>query len=515
MKFDSIFFTEYTDSISSIPPLGAYKCAHVLRKNGYTSLVVNHYSSFTIDEMYKLIDLVAGPTTKLVGFSTTFVKSTNIKKVAGQPTPAYPELPSDTVFPQGKDFENLVIARLKKCSPNIKTVIGGATVNAQYSNRNINYVCIGYSESSIVNLMNHLTHGHTLEKSMRNIWGLMIIDDRKAESYDFSTGDMNWLPYDVVNHKTLPIEIARGCVFKCKFCGFPMNGKKKLDFIKCEHILKKELEDNYKKFNITDYIIVDDTFNDHIEKIKNISNMIQTLSFNPKFWGYHRLDLLSTKPETISLLYDMGIRSMYFGIETLDPAAAKAVGKGYDRDKQIETIRYIRTNYPDITMNGGFIIGLPGETEESIISTHNKILNQDIPLHSWHFKALTIKRLPYVTHPSEFEKTPEEFGYIDQGPADGVSNTIINWKSDQMSYLRAKELQKEFEKLDHQSETLLMQGQSAFEISSMGHSAYTIESVSRTQFLKFDFYNIEENVRKEFIKNYKRTMFNMLTNNVN
>jgi radical SAM superfamily enzyme YgiQ (UPF0313 family) len=30
--------------------------------------------------------------------------------------------------------------------------------------------------------------------------------------------------------KVLPIEIARGCIFKCKFCSYPLNGKQNLDF---------------------------------------------------------------------------------------------------------------------------------------------------------------------------------------------------------------------------------------------------------------------------------------------
>jgi radical SAM superfamily enzyme YgiQ (UPF0313 family) len=52
---------------------------------------------------------------------------------------------------------------------------------------------------------------------------------------------MSWLPTDVVNQQVLPLEVARGCIFRCKFCAYPMNGKQQLDFVRSESQLMYEL----------------------------------------------------------------------------------------------------------------------------------------------------------------------------------------------------------------------------------------------------------------------------------
>jgi len=510
MHFDAIFFTDQTDNLSSIPPLGAYKCAHVLRQNGYTSLVVNHYAFFTLPEMYQLIDLAVGPNTRLVGFSTSFVKSIDIPIEPGKPTPVYPDLPANTVFPQGRTFEDKVLARFKERSAHVKFVAGGARVNPQFSNRNIDYVCIGYSEVSVVNLMNHLTRQEPLEKSTRNIWGVTVIDDRKAESYDFANGNMQWLPYDVVNHKVLPIEIARGCVFKCKFCGFPLNGKKKLDFVKCTDLLKAELEENYSRYGIDTYLIVDDTFNDHIEKLTDLRDMIQQLSFKPKFWAYHRLDLLHTQPRMVELLADIGVKAMFFGIETLNPASAKIIGKGHDRTKQISTVQYIRQNFPDISMHGNFIIGLPEESLDSVRDSHSRILSQEIPLHSWGFMTLILKEVHLMAYASEIEADPKKFGYEDQAHELGMDLRFMNWKNPHMTFNQARALQHTLRDQDDVNDNFMIDAQFGFRIASMGHANYSLETVLNTKYKDFDFHDVEKNVRPQFIRDYKQRLMQLI-----
>lgn len=510
MHFDSIFFTDQTDNLSSIPPLGAYKCAQVLRDNGYTSLVVNHFSSFSASELNQLIDLAVGPNTALVGFSTTFLRSVDIDHVPGQPTPVYPELPNNTVFPQGKTFEDQAISRFREKNSAIKFVAGGARVHPEINNRNIDYVCIGYSEISVVNLMNHVVKKTPLEKSYRNIWGITVIDDRKADAYDFVNGRMQWLPFDVVNHHTLPLEVARGCVFRCKFCSFPLNGKKKLDFVRCLDVLEQELEENYSRYGITNYQIVDDTFNDHAEKLQDLSDMVSGLSFRPAFWAYHRLDLIGAHPQTLPLLHRIGVRGMFFGIETFDPVAAKIIGKGQDPQRQIATINLIRKEYPDISMMGNFIIGLPQESVASIRDSHARIVNQEIPLHHWGFMSLRLKSVSSMAFASDFELNLAKYGYVDQTPEQKIDDRFINWKSQQMTFLQARELESELQSATYQSDNLYVENQFAFRISSMGHPKYTLESILGTKQKDLNFAHIEKQVRPAFVYRYKKRLFDMI-----
>ena len=62
--------------------------------------------------------------------------------------------------------------------------------------------------------------------------------------------------------KILPLEVARGCIFKCNFCSFPLNGKGKGEAIRDFSYIRDELIENYELYGIEDYWLTDDTFND-------------------------------------------------------------------------------------------------------------------------------------------------------------------------------------------------------------------------------------------------------------
>lgn len=510
--YDVILFTDVTDNIASIPAIGAYKIAHVLRKNGYQCLVVNHLSDYSIAELKLIINLAISDKTVLVGFSTTFLRSTNIEIISGQPTPPYPDLELNTFFPQGKEFEKEFLELLHNQNPNIKILVGGTKVSADYSNKNVDYICLGYGEISIVNLVNHLTKNIDLRKSYKNIWGITVIDDRLAPEYKFKNEDMRWLPEDIVNHKTLPIEIARGCVFQCKFCSYPMNGKQNLDFVKSEENILKELDYNYQHYGIENYLMVDDTFNDHPDKLISMRNIISKLSFQPKFWGYHRLDLICTRPHTLPLLYDIGVRSMYFGIETMSPESAKIIGKGFDRLKQIEMLELLRSKYPDISIHGSFIVGLPGENEDDVYNTHNQLINQEIPLHSWQFQSLLLTKKEFQTYNSEFDINYSSYGYKDQG-SEGLK--YINWYNEYFTAEKASNLVAKFRQESYTSNSLHLAGMISMIIGTMNDPNYSFESNWRTLFKDFNFNFVEHTLRKNFIKEYKIKLLQIIRESSN
>ena len=498
--YNAIIFTDLTHDIVSTIYLGPYKCAHVLRKSGYSCLVINHSSDYTANEIKELLDIAVGKQTYFVGFSTTFILSQEKK----------PDLSIQSVFPQGKAFEDQIISYIKQKNPKIKTVAGGSNVHAEYTNKNIDYVMIGYSEISIVNLANHLAHNETLNHSYKNIHGRIIIDDRKAPDYDFPSGDMVWLDTDVVNHKLLPIEIGRGCIFKCKFCGFAMNGKQQLDFVKKPEILYNEMLRNYTEFGITQYIIVDDTFNDHVEKLQAIYEQVKRLPFQPMFWAYTRLDLICTRPETLPLLYGIGLRAMFFGIETLDAKTGRTIGKGFDRKKQIEMIKHIKETYADVTLYGSFIFGLPYESVESMISTADQLLDGSIPLDTWNIHPLSIRKKNRHAFASDLTDNYEAYGYIDQGDTEDWTTTHnVNWKNEYLTANIAKDLAANVMKDSIRSERYKV-GVAAFHMQTMGYSFLENKDLPMRT---FNWDNVKE-VKKKFVEEYKAQLLNLVKQKV-
>lgn len=504
--YDAIIFTDITDNIGAAKPLGAYKCAQSLRDHGYTCLVVDNLHSFTRKELSSLISLTVNKQTKIVGFSNTFLANSNVAKNPDGSTPPYQPLVGKVFLPQGKEVEDLLVFLIKQKNPNVKIVLGGARASPNESNSNVDYVCLGYSENSILNLLNHLTSGQELKKSTKNIWGKIIIDDRKAEDYDFQNSQMIWLPTDVVNQTVLPLEVARGCIFRCKFCSYPMNGKQQLDFVRNESQLMYELEKNYNEYGIYQYIISDDTFNDNDYKLDLMLNGIKKLKFQPEFWAYARLDLLARNiHKNFQKLYDIGLRGTQFGIETLHEPTGRIIGKGYSRRKQIETIQYIRNTFGDrVSLHGTFIAGLPEESEESCRTTFNLLESQELPLHSWRWFPLGIPKSSRFAWNSEIALDYKKYGYHETSVNEDL--TYINWANKYTTFERVTALANEFNTISSQSNTMRLHNILGWSILSLG---YTKEFITDSVYSKVNFNEIE-NKKIKFMEDYKTQLFKLL-----
>ena len=103
-------------------------------------------------------------------------------------------------------------------------------------------------------------------------------------------------------------------MFKCSFCSFPLLGRNKhdLSYVKDPAILTKELVYNYEKFNTTNYMITDDTFNESTEKILTVKKAINDSGVNIRFFAYLRADILARFPEQMDILIDMGLMTATF-----------------------------------------------------------------------------------------------------------------------------------------------------------------------------------------------------------
>ena len=505
--YQIVIFTDVTNNVFVAPSIGAFKCAHALRKKGYSCLVVGHLSEYSISELKELLTHALSDRTILVGFSRTFFKNIEVMAKPGQPVPPYNSIPHSDMFPQGKQFENEIFDFINTIAKNAKVVAGGNISSSKnISNRNVDYVCLGYSEAAIVALADHLAHGAPLKDQTKNIHGRILLDGAKYLDYEFAQEDMAWLDTDVVNHKVLPVECGRGCIFKCKFCSFPMNGKHTLDFVKSADNLYKELLDNYENFGIEQYSIVDDTFNDHPEKMKMVLDAVKRLPVRPKFWAYVRLDLLSTRADSIDMLYDIGVRAFYFGIETLNPKTGRIVGKGYDREKQINTIRYIKEKYKNsVTMHGSFIAGLPEESLDSLQQTFDSLLSGELPLDTWYVNPLIIRKPDTNAFSSEFDTHYENFGYIDTGTP--VQQAEINWANEYMNHTVS--VQKAGEFMNISNKFIPIDGHTLFSLSTYGLDLQKLIS-ERTPQQQFDWHNIEKNIKPKFIQEYKQTLLKLV-----
>jgi hypothetical protein len=338
---------------------GTFRIASELRKNGYDVQCIDTTPFKGLDNDLKLLlKTIITEKTLWLGISTTFFpRIFNLPLIKN--LEAYKKRWANvTIDAEIIEFTEYV----KSINPNIKLISGGAR---HFPLDNYGFQMFkSYSDALIVDYTKWcegFVEDPNPEFLTNNIQG--------SEYQEFSTSQILYEHCDIIDKgDTLPIEISRGCIFKCKFCAFSLNGKKKGDWVKHTNVLKEEFQRNYEMHGVTSYVFADDTYNDSLDKIKSLyDDVYSKLNFKIEFTTYLRLDLMVRYPESAAILRDSGLKSAMFGVETIHPLSAKAIGKGLDPKQQFEFIKHLKQNeFSDIILHSGFIAGLPFDTKESL-----------------------------------------------------------------------------------------------------------------------------------------------------
>lgn len=403
--------------------IGAYQVAYQCRQNGFTCQVIDFTDYFTTQELESVLDKFVDDSTLAIGVSTSFYYNADTKKKYVSANRNF-----ETVIP--KSISNLILARKKKHT-NLKIFAGGANSYKVNDATVFDAVFHGYSEQSVVEYL------QSIKTKLKRLWPIhnnLEVVDGAAAHFDITSLAHQWHENDcVLPNETLPIEISRGCIFKCKFCSYPLNGKKKFDYLRDPERIKEELIRNYELYGTTNYFFTDDTFNDSTYKLERLHEVITQLPFKIKFVTYLRLDLIYAHREQIKLLYEMGLGSAFFGIESLNAQSAKAIGKGMNPTNIKKFLIELHDVHwkKEIPITCSFIIGLPYETSKTV--TETQIWCKDAPINDLWF-PLFLKAESY--YKSEFDINYSNFGYkLDENE---------EWYNDNFKYKEALELAEEF-----------------------------------------------------------------------
>jgi radical SAM superfamily enzyme YgiQ (UPF0313 family) len=416
MTYDVVLLTCLSGSLWQ-RSIGAYQLASFLRQHDISVQVIDFTDSFTSEELIQAVEKFIGTNTKIVGVSSTFYQ-----KEVNQP-----ELKDNKNYNRGTIGQlpnNIVdtISHVKKTYLKIKTVIGGGNSNNFIGDALFDAVVHGYAEQVFLD--------YCIKKSIYPKIGSTSIVDGDSVKFDIENLNHTWSENDcILPNETLPIEISRGCIFKCKFCGYPLNGKKKFDYLRSPDMIVDELVSNYEKYGTTNYLFADDTFNDSTYKLEKLHDKITQLPFKINFTTYLRLDLLHSHREQLTLLKELGLKSAFFGIESLNNQTSKFIGKGMDSSKVRDFLLELKNDIwkDDISMLCTFIVGLPYEDIASTDRSFEWVQNAGINS-AW--APLSIN----TTHryKSDIAINYEKYGYtlldVDKG----------NWRNEIMSSDDAK-----------------------------------------------------------------------------
>jgi radical SAM superfamily enzyme YgiQ (UPF0313 family) len=350
MTYNIILFSDISKPLHG-KGMGVYRLANHLRDHNYTVKVIHSFIRITDLEFEMICDEYISKDTIVVGLGATVLADLEIGNFFGIPT-------------------NKVKSRFKKIKekfPWVSTCVGGSQITGS-SDQFIStlsffdFAVKGQGETVFLALADHLSNRVPLQTS--SITKPKIVTDKSYPFNEFNQ-TFNIFNHDdsIVHGEGLPIEIARGCIFKCKFCGYDLIGKKAGEFTKQSNLIRKEIIENYNQWGTTDYYVADETINDSMDKINMLVDAVSGLPFKPTFGGFLRLDLIWKYPEMAQKLLDFGLEACSFGIETINDKSGKAVGKGLGTVRIDETLDHIRTVWKDkVFVNASFILGLKYDT---------------------------------------------------------------------------------------------------------------------------------------------------------
>jgi hopanoid biosynthesis associated radical SAM protein HpnJ len=164
-------------------------------------------------------------------------------------------------------------------------------------------------------------------------------------------------------HPFVSLYTTRGCPAQCTFCLWPqtLSGhpwrKRSTDDVAAEMAKAKQLWPDVKEF-----FFDDDTFNIQGPRTIELCEKLKPLGLT---WSC--TSRVTTSYETLKAMKEAGCRLLIVGYESGDPQILKNIKKGATVERAREFTR--DCHKLGLVIHGDFIMGLPGETHETINNT--------------------------------------------------------------------------------------------------------------------------------------------------
>jgi hopanoid biosynthesis associated radical SAM protein HpnJ len=166
-----------------------------------------------------------------------------------------------------------------------------------------------------------------------------------------------------LRHPYVSLYTGRGCRSKCTFCLWPQTvGGHRYRTRSVGHVVDEIAHATRLFPQVQEYFFDDDTFTDDLPRAEAIARGLGRLGVT---WSCNAK--ADVPRSTLKVLRDNGLRLLLVGYESGSQAILNNVRKGIRLDRAREFTR----NAKDlgITIHGTFIMGLPGETRETIDET--------------------------------------------------------------------------------------------------------------------------------------------------
>lgn len=420
-----------------------YSLAAQLEQAGFSTTVIDYF--LWKENFFSYLETFLSEETLIVGLSTTFLTPPEVGRSLRGTAAEYAAFTSGCLFKRepaemARWFAELK-ALMRRKSPQARLVLGGAKTSSVLRHpqayADVDYFCLGAGESALISLAQALAAGH--EPAFETHAGLRFLATMQMKvTQDLCPTSHFTRRAAVQASESLPIEISRGCLYNCKFCHF----EKRQSIRKDLEDLRRELIHNYENFGTTVYHFADDCFNDRREKVEAYCGLFLSLPFQIEWVSYARVDVAVRFPETIDLMIKSGARALFWGLESFNDVVARNAGKGTPIPAVKAMLKEFQRRYKHQCLTAGsFIVGLPGESKESLKQTANYICENDLfgtlCINPLFLSKYSMKLDQKVVDFADYSRNPEKHGFR------RVEFDPYYWEHEHMNSIEAEQIHRQ------------------------------------------------------------------------
>ncbi|GAB7140715.1 B12-binding domain-containing radical SAM protein [Deferribacterales bacterium RsTz2092] len=168
---------------------------------------------------------------------------------------------------------------------------------------------------------------------------------------------------------------SRGCPYSCKFCSSPNFYNRRTRMRSPENVLG-EMRLLKEKYGIREIKFLDENMTSDTRYVNDLCNAIIKSNLNLPLFTQARADRLDDK--LVKTMKRAGFYNIGIGIESASPVMLKNMNKREDIDTIKNAIKVISDN--GILVAGFFVLGMPGETKQTIKETMDFIMSEPLDL---------------------------------------------------------------------------------------------------------------------------------------
>jgi radical SAM superfamily enzyme YgiQ (UPF0313 family) len=240
-------------------------------------------------------------------------------------------------------------------------VVGGPHVSGKPVDalEDFDLVVVGEGEQAILEIAKKVDMNQ--EFSERIIHNDFIKDIDEIPFPDRSSIDIKSYKYNINNEDSTTLITSRGCPFSCTFCANNVWGK--TIRLRSSMNIYEELIELIEVYGYRAFMFFDDTMTINKRRMMEICDLIKKLGI--VYRCFIRSDTVD--PEMLRSMRESGCVEVGLGVESGSQKILDIVKKGQSVEKNLQAIKMCHD--VGLRVKGFFIIGLPGESHETVKET--------------------------------------------------------------------------------------------------------------------------------------------------